>query len=61
VHYLRTFITGKYSSSKDSIFLFAYGNILNNHDTMRALRERFLAKIRENKGIEIQIAAMASF
>jgi hypothetical protein len=61
VHYLRTFITGKYSSSKDSIFLFAYGNILNNHDTMKALRERFHNKMRDHKGIEIQIASMASF
>lgn len=61
MHYLRTFITGKYSSSKDSVFLFAYGSLLNNNETMRTLRERFESKVSEGKGIEIQIASMASF
>lgn len=46
VHYLRTFITGKYSNSKDSVFLFAYGNILNNNETMKVLRDKFNTKIK---------------
>jgi hypothetical protein len=61
VHYLRTFISGRYTNSKDSIFLFAYGCILNNNESMQALHNRFLSRLSPSNGLEIQVATMASF
>ena len=61
VHYLRTFINGRFSSSKESIFLFCYGSTLNNNETMEAIYSRFQAKTNPKLGIEIQVAAMSSF
>ena len=34
------------SNSKDSVFLFAYGVILNNNETMGALCEKFKHKMK---------------
>jgi Zn-dependent M16 (insulinase) family peptidase len=61
VHYLRTFINGRFSNSKESIFLFCYGSTLNNNETMESIYKKFKAKINERTGIEIQVASMASF
>ena len=60
VNYLRTILMHK-SNSKESISLFAYGVILNNNETMGALADKFKHKIKGNKGLEVQIATLASF
>ena len=61
VHYLRTFISDRYANSKDSSFLFAYGNILNNNESMESIQNKFRSRLSAKKGLEIQIASMASF
>ena len=47
-------------SPNDSLFLYAYGSILNSEETIGNISDKFKGKIGDGK-LELQYAEMASF
>ena len=61
ISHLRAYLNDKFFSSESkqekSYFLFAYGCILNNHERLGVIYERFKDKIRNDEdGLEIRYA-----
>lgn len=48
-------------NDKDSFFLFAYGSILNNHERIGMLFEKYKNKVSPIYGMEIEITQMSTF
>ena len=66
ISHLRAFLTSKIfsqrSSHEASYFLFAYGCILNNHEKIGTIYEKFRHQIKNaDKGLEIKYTEMSSF
>ena len=66
ISHLRAYLNDKFfpgvRSQEKSYFLFAYGSILNNHERLANIFERFKHHIEDkDDGLEIMYAEMASF
>ena len=47
-------------SPNDSLFLYAYGSILNSEETIGSISEKYKGKLSDGK-LELQYAEMATF
>ena len=60
--YLNEKVFQSLRSQEKSYFLFAYGCILNNHERLGTIYDRFKHQIKEKEvGLEIKYAEMSSF
>lgn len=48
-------------NEKQSFFLFAYGSVLNNHEKIGTVYEKYKSQVSQDYGIEIEITQMSTF